>query len=523
MENLILATRLLVLKSNLEQGVNVLDSLQRRGKELEFLNRLLGRAYGAPAFNVHSAADNIQDIIKKYEGSLPKYQGSLGSSITASVAADIYSAADNIQDIIQGRAKSLRTAKSFQEHEEQLTSLRKEVNAQIDDIRLHLDAARDVVRLMQTRILKIESAHIKDTISHAIVAKASASVSKLEKIQKTLEDAEKAEGMGDSEKAANLMKAAWDEYAHKLELDSQPVLTEYVEFLGGLALRHTGLDAGICQIADELISTVDRIERAGFGPLTIPARYEAVTAEVARIIRFGYPEWTIWALPLVAHQFGHLVVSNRELQDFIGQQSQRHADSFMQHYFADAFAAYTLGPAYACAALFLRLDLSAAYKDKGDQEPAAAKLAYVVFSMLDWVNRNGKEKNQPYAGITETLKKEWEAALGQTNQIGKLGAEEKRQLDEYVDFLGTIAIRIYPTLRPPLWKSVQEWPEKLLQNEGKDISVDGTEEFRDVLNAAWVCRISHRDRSVEIEKAATGLWKRINEIRRGGGNPPWAS
>jgi hypothetical protein len=523
MENLILATRLLVLKSNLDQGANLLDSLQRRGKELEYLNRVLGRAYGTPASAAHlePAADNIEEIIQKYEGSLQKYQGSLDPS----VAADLYSAADNIQDIIQERARSLRSAKSFQVHEEQLTALRKEVNAQIDHIRLHLDAAREVVRLMQMRIVKIESDRIKGTIANAIVAKANASISCLENIQKKLEDAEKAEGV-DSEKAGNLMNEAWDEYTTKLDLDSQPVLTEYVEFLGGLALRHTGLDAGVCQIADELIGTVDRIERAGSGSLTIPARYEAVTAEVARIIRLGYPEWTIWALPLVAHQFGHLVVSNspvRELQDFIRLQSQHCTDSFMQHYFADAFAAYTLGPAYACAVLFLRLDLSAAYKDKSDQQPAAAKRAYVVFSTLDWVNRKGKEQDQPYAGITDKLKSEWDAALRQTNQTGKLEADEERQLNEYVEFLGTIALRIYPTLRPPLWKSVQEWPAKLLQNEGRDIRVDGTEEFRDVLNAAWVCRISNRRQSVEIEKAASGLWKRINETRRGGGSPPWTS
>jgi hypothetical protein len=486
MKNLILKTRLLVLKKNLEEGVALLQFLERQGKELEDLHRLVSREFRVPS------------------------------------PASIYSSTEIIQEIILKCVKSLNNAKSLQEHDDQLQALRKEVNAEIDRIHLQLNQAQRIVLSMQTR--KIEDDRIRDTISHAIGAKASHSIQKLEAIQTKLNEAEKAETRGDSQTAEKLLNGAWDDYLKKVDKESQPVLTEYVEFLGGLALRHTGLDAGVCQIADELLSTVDRIERTGSGSLTIPARHEAMTAEVARIIRLGYPEWTIWALPLVAHQFGHLVVSNNsELQKFIEQETPRQARRFyLQHYLADAFAAYTLGPAYACAALFLRFNLVFAYKEnRGDQRPAPAKRAHIIFSMLEWVNKNGKDRKTPYAGIIDRIRDEWDAALQQNKHTGKLEEQEDKKLKEYVDFLGKILLRWFPVLRPPKWESLQVWPDQLLQNTGKDIKVDGTEEFRDVLNAAWVCRISQSAQTLDIDQAATTLWERIKDKKQESKNTPF--
>ena len=95
---------------------------------------------------------------------------------------------------------------------------------------------------------------------------------------------------------------------------------------------------------------------------------------VGRLVRLRCCEWTIWTLPLVAHEFGHIVIEeSKEISNRIETISQAHLlalqEAFgpgakteplpraeLEEYLADAYATYVMGPAFACAAILLRLN-----------------------------------------------------------------------------------------------------------------------------------------------------------------------
>jgi hypothetical protein len=270
-------------------------------------------------------------------------------------------------------------------------------------------------------------------------------------------------------------------------------------------------------MADELINKVDSVPDVTWESLTIPWHREYVSAALTRMIRLGYPEWSIWTLPLTAHEFGHVVeCKNAELIKFIDEQVARgQSQSHLYDYLGDAFATYTMGPAYACAAILLRFDPSSAHV-YSDESPAPIKRVHVVFSML--MRLNDKESSmQPYAGIVEILRTEWNAALLQAAQISALDDETTKRLDDCVAFMWNF-LDPNRRLNPPNSVSIREWTSKLLEHGGNTIEVYGTEELRDVLNAAWACRVENPTKADAIKSAAIKLWNLIEskkEIRKG--------
>ena len=135
---------------------------------------------------------------------------------------------------------------------------------------------------------------------------------------------------------------------------------EYVDLLRGIALRDADFDDNFFEIAERLPALWDRIK--GWGPwasLAIPARVERNASTVAYVLRIGFPEWTMWALPLVQHEFGHIVVEAALKGDeAVLPSAESHVDAhrLAATLLADAAATYVTGPSYACAVLLMRLD-----------------------------------------------------------------------------------------------------------------------------------------------------------------------
>jgi hypothetical protein len=279
-----------------------------------------------------------------------------------------------------------------------------------------------------------------------------------------------------------LLESAWEETAGE---KNQLIFSDYVDFLSGLALRDKGWDNSICQIADELIANL--LQAKMWDPLTIPSSHGAVT--LAKIIRMGFPEWTIWGLPLAAHELGLVAVSvDDTLGSYIDDQAgdDEELRRQMQVCLADAFATCTMGPAYACAALLLRFNPRFAYEGRYDaldddtltqtfstvlkttlaQSSAGtsfdenivaslnlswksalketlsvrrvralpdAQRAHIILRVLD------KMLAQCGAGasfdrkIIEQLRDEWKLALEQAKPTGELGPQAR--LDTWVDYL----------------------------------------------------------------------------------------
>jgi hypothetical protein len=315
---------------------------------------------------------------------------------------------------------------------------------------------------------------------------------------------------------------AWESYG-KLVKSSQPIFREALELIGGLAIRNKELDTGVYGLADELVrycaeaSIGDR--RAS---ITIPAHQETVDKTLARIIRLRFPEWTIWTLAFTAHEFGHIVTrDNERLQQFVLAQPSDWGRYLLQEILADTFATYTMGPAYACAAVLLRFnppivsDVTPGYL--GD-----AKRAHAVFTMLHKMGKEaaGKVDANPYEKIEQCLEQQWQAVLNQSEPNNWIEPKDKERLGDLVDAIWRQFSR---TLRPTArysheansWALAKAWGQHWLDELEADQQltipkVSSTHKVRDALNAAWVCRVySGPEKADYIAKAA---YKLCNEI-----------
>jgi hypothetical protein len=390
---------------------------------------------------------------------------------------------------------------------------------EVEKLLNYVHLAQDILEKMQIRSVEIEEDTPAATAATEIQTQANKCIETLGDINDSLKEAAEAEQKGAGAQAEDLRTKAWKAYAGKMD-ESQRVFAEYVDFLRGLAMRDTGLDEGICQIADELLGKW-KILDVGYS-LTIPARQEALTMTLARIVRLGFPEWTIWALPLAAHELGHVVVSSpTKLKQFVEEKApDEQARYHLQEFLADACATLVMGPAYAYAAILLRFNPLTAYVEDTYEHPADAKRAYIVFTVLNWMNDRAHE-TQPYRGIIQTLEKEWNAALKQAGWSETQALQGQEQLEGWVaslkerKLMGEVAVA-YPVTS---WDRAQGLQKQLLQNRDADFQVSGTYDLRDVLNAAWLCRIQEPAKVESIDQAARAVWNKIVESRKPGGKP----
>lgn len=340
-----------------------------------------------------------------------------------------------------------------------------------------------------------------------------------------------------------IVQKAWTDYV-KIWRSSEGIFAECLEYLGGLALRdktfgqNTGLELHICHLADELIRRCALDTAGDWHSLTIPAFQEPLSKTLARIIRLRFPEWTIWTLPITAHEYGHIMFEdkldvlprdrhgNRDGQQrsfyevsqrldssrkrFIGMEQGRGANKkraklYYEEFLADAFACYTMGPAYACSLVLLRFNPVTAY-DEDDQHPAEVRRAHIVFSMLR--EMDAKERDHPYQYVIGQLTNAWEGMLA-----GARAPDSLEQCDQHClevleglqgDFWSIFDKALIPAARYPCtpadtdegsWTVAMRWSDQWwrdIRGSGyaKEIGqVSPTHTLRDVLNAAWRCRL----------------------------------
>lgn len=355
----------------------------------------------------------------------------------------------------------------------------------------------------------------------ALVTEIRARVAQVEKIEKDVTSAQP------TDQAA--MSAAWVRYS-KLLAGSEDLLRECLEIIGTLAIRSKDLDHKILFIADELIRDCMMLSTGdGAYYLHVPSVREAISKTRARIIRV-FPEWAIWDLPLASHDLGHVAINgilarengqDEELQQmtpFINKErdslvamdaelnaalhnanddAKRWATGRVRVLLADAFATYTMGPAYACAAIMLRLNPSvSASRDL----PSDTQRAHVILGMLRWMNADAPMPH-PYTDVVEQLDGAWQNTVQRSNPASELTAAYKAYLDQLAQEFGReVSWRtLNGTAKYPYkpanegWTKAQEWAalwrEQWQNNRALGVPDNPTGKLRDVLNAAWLCRL----------------------------------
>jgi hypothetical protein len=472
--DLILRTRIDVLRRNLEDVEHVLETVEERRKDMRGLLALPESAV-------------LRDALAQIDIQITEARHAVAASDRARV--------EECLDTLSAATHTIRGA---------------------------LRDANTTARAVGQRWLQLESGELHNTLRELLVGKAHEQIEVLDAIRHDV--LEKASNASDEE-AAQVVARAWRRLGEETQESTREVFHEYVDLLGGLALRESGFDQGICTIADQLVSTSGTV---GFrwSSVTIPVREEALNVTLAWIVRLGFPEWTIWALPLAAHELGHVVVrQNVDMQQYIGDHADGDRSELrnLEVCMADAFAAYVMGPAYACCLLLTRLDPVGTFGGPPDvsRPELAARRAEVVLAMLQHMSDGSRER--PWDELVKRLRAEWNAALTQAGRTPPPTASE----DEVRDVVRFMARKVgvgrgLPTAK---WERIAGWAAKLRDGTSQQIQPLFDDELRFVLNAAWLCRLeSPSIRELDrVAERARALWERIETAHAGqGGGPGWA-
>ncbi|HSA56062.1 MAG TPA: hypothetical protein VLE53_10175, partial [Gemmatimonadaceae bacterium] len=221
----------------------------------------------------------------------------------------------------------------------------------------------------------------------------------------------------------------------RLEQESRAIERLYDRFLTHVqaeTFRAAGFDHGAALVADGLLTELAALT-------DLPWRRQAVVGggdvfeEATEVISVRFPQYSIWLLPVVAHELGHFAASRLRREDgtpvramiagLAGEgltamlpasakvlQAQR-AD-FLEELFADVFATWLLGPAYACTCLELELNPN----DAGDRRhPPATARARAILGCLSWLDADSV--GRPYARVLKRLSEVWPSAGRSTSDL----------------------------------------------------------------------------------------------------------
>jgi hypothetical protein len=129
------------------------------------------------------------------------------------------------------------------------------------------------------------------------------------------------------------------------------------------------------------------------------------------VFRFRFPEWTLWALPFAAHEVWHIALGEELIASLKGDIESANRPTTLldgentQSCLADAFATYTLGPAYAYAAIALLLDPA---------RPAdETRVCAILRALRDDAASDDEGPTESYAMIANELRRAWDAARRQ--------------------------------------------------------------------------------------------------------------
>ena len=275
--------------------------------------------------------------------------------------------------------------------------------------------------------------------------------------------------------------------------------------LGALA-RHFEIDEGACEQADLLIRELaERIDRDLARP-TVPGEAEFLH-RAADVIRRRVPDNEFWDLPIMAHEFGHVVASGPRLYDAVGDHVIEPVKTFLAGFdgyrrqqatelFCDVFATFAMGPSYPCTLVLHRLDPSApAVADQNATHPGDAARVHACL----WTLRQMQGRTRyagPYDGVHYQLETAWQ-------ELQRDAPAEARLTDAARGALGADLAGCWVVLSDNLgvvryqWSGrVRELADALENRRAAPVPVGYS--APDVLNAAWMVRLDRWSGNVPL-------------------------
>ncbi|ELP54582.1 hypothetical protein O53_3404 [Microcystis aeruginosa TAIHU98] len=334
------------------------------------------------------------------------------------------------------------------------------------------------------------------------------------------------------------LNTVWkDLQADRKECDA--IFEEFLACLGGALIRQAQLDNGVCTIADKILADLSSRSDIPWTRMTILGEGDFF-ADMTEIIRLRFPEFTIWNLPIVGHEFGHFVgrelrkrIKDRKGQrDFIkeiieqeGKQNstedeKKKEEDYLYEHLADIFATYSLGPAFAFTSILLKFNPN--QSQDGESHPSNVKRVYIILKTLEKMNTlPGENQGINYQHLIRQLRESWHVSLNKLEEstITISGLKAKRE-EKTTKLLSDRLDKMYSTLMQEVsnvrytkedWLRALSLSNYLCLSEQNEINYYDYQ-LIDVLNAACICRwLDSKPQDDISEKAINLCHKIINE------------
>ena len=203
----------------------------------------------------------------------------------------------------------------------------------------------------------------------------------------------------------------------------------------------------------------------------------------------------------MAHEFGHVVVSAERLLD-IGELAKGHQvlPSLLEEHFADIFATYALGPAFACTMILHRFDPSKAHPALEFTHPGDAKRAYCILETLRRME-DSTAWGRWFSWVQKSVSKPWNASLAAVDQRSQLEREVVARLDRWLEkVLAAFVSDLIQGVKysNESWQRAKALADGLAKEDPPERVLVIEDTVRDLLNAAWICRIKHAENSDHV-------------------------
>jgi hypothetical protein len=284
---------------------------------------------------------------------------------------------------------------------------------------------------------------------------------------------------------------------------------EILAVLQGIWMRRNAdAEAAVCGVADKLLEELEAlIPGLKWNRFTILSDRE-LFSDMTQIIRLRYPLDDIWDLPVAAHEFGHFLSDRLTTQDEEGTRQLVFQDYLAQYsrlskpwlrlneHIADSFAAYALGPAYACTCLLTRFSPANAWWQQQDTDhPCDGDRAYVILEILGKMNTE-TDNDGDFERARSALSRLWDEALRDAGQRPEIDKAEQQRLDRLVSGIYDLLERSVPDARYRTWNAATRAKQCLL-NPG---AWNGHCTVVNLLNAAWICRVQEELAACDLNR-----------------------
>lgn len=284
---------------------------------------------------------------------------------------------------------------------------------------------------------------------------------------------------------------AWNGLRQRLRAGDR-VLAECLAVVAGAFTAQIPQVADACAEAGAIAHELYELTLIGGDPPIIPAEVECAGL-ASSVLRRRFPDYGVWDLPVVAHEFGHLVArdlldvdpvsgdTSRPIAEFLGGRQAQTAELA-----ADVFAVYVLGAAYVLTLVLHRMDpMAAAVSTEDASHPGDASRVAAVLYVLELLGASDVEWPDQYSFLRADLGEWWSRAQdggpGQARlnevEAARVRAEAERVWKKLADskLAGTRYLS-FPKARA------------LANGFSRGGTAGPAASCRDVLNAVWLVR-----------------------------------